>query len=259
MPSPTRGFCYGPECKWHRRPIRGGGYNPSQTYGNFGLSDQFGGMNLNSNYGQARSPGRELDYANYQQQPPLGSAGSGSGYPQQPQEYPGGYQPDPVFNNGYPDYGDYATQAGSMMPSPGKMYANAPGGGPYNNGYSYDSGAGGYGYTGGRQPQQQLYSPSTGGAPYRAGSLPRGRKESTSFEHSEPLPGGLTRWPRPERKPLDCVELTVTLHRQESGFGFRIVGGTEEGSQVFRDLSQLDKISYFFSTALCLFRCPSVT
>ena len=31
---------------------------------------------------------------------------------------------------------------------------------------------------------------------------------------------------------MDCVELTVTLSRQESGFGFRIVGGTEEGSQV---------------------------
>lgn len=30
----------------------------------------------------------------------------------------------------------------------------------------------------------------------------------------------------------DAVDLTVTLHRQESGFGFRIVGGTEEGSQV---------------------------
>ncbi len=28
------------------------------------------------------------------------------------------------------------------------------------------------------------------------------------------------------------MELTVTLHRHDSGFGFRIVGGTEEGSQV---------------------------
>ncbi|KAI0211372.1 Membrane-associated guanylate kinase, WW and PDZ domain-containing protein 1, partial [Lamellibrachia satsuma] len=28
------------------------------------------------------------------------------------------------------------------------------------------------------------------------------------------------------------VDLTVVLRRQESGFGFRIVGGTEEGSQV---------------------------
>jgi len=31
----------------------------------------------------------------------------------------------------------------------------------------------------------------------------------------------------------DCsIDLTVALRRQESGFGFRIVGGTEEGSQV---------------------------
>jgi hypothetical protein len=90
------------------------------------------------------------------------------------------------------------------------------------------------------------------------------RKESTSFEHSEPLPGGLTRWPRPERRsaggggggqvqqgaqqqqqqqqqqpqqqlannPEAYVEMTVTLQRHDSGFGFRIVGGTEEGSQV---------------------------
>ena len=77
---------------------------------------------------------------------------------------------------------------------------------------------------------------------FRAGSLPRSvRKESTSFEHSEPLPGNLTRWPMDgtgsgasgSRRPGESfVELTVTLQRHDSGFGFRIVGGTEEGSQV---------------------------
>ena len=80
---------------------------------------------------------------------------------------------------------------------------------------------------------------------FRAGSLPRSvRKESTSFEHSEPLPGNLTRWPLDgagsgsgtgsgSRRPGESfVELTVTLQRHDSGFGFRIVGGTEEGSQV---------------------------
>ncbi|QQP42132.1 Membraneassociated guanylate kinase_ WW and PDZ domaincontaining protein 1like, partial [Caligus rogercresseyi] len=36
---------------------------------------------------------------------------------------------------------------------------------------------------------------------------------------------------RPERRATDMLEITVTLHRQDSGFGFRIVGGTEEGSQ----------------------------
>lgn len=31
---------------------------------------------------------------------------------------------------------------------------------------------------------------------------------------------------------LEWVETSITLVRQETGFGFRIVGGTEEGSQV---------------------------
>ena len=31
---------------------------------------------------------------------------------------------------------------------------------------------------------------------------------------------------------MDWIEMSVTLVRQEAGFGFRIVGGTEEGSQV---------------------------
>ena len=206
-----------------------GGYNPQSAYG---LADHLGGMNLQSNpseYSRNRSPGRELDYANYQQQPPLGSGGAGGGgYPQQPNEYPGGYQPDPVFSNGYQDYSaDLVGPGGGVMPSPGKMYANTP----FNNGYGagYDSQ---YGYSGRPQQQQQQHQQQQLYSPYRAGSLPRGRKESTSFEHSEPLPGNLTRWPRAERKPLECVELTVTLHRHDSGFGFRIVGGTEEGSQV---------------------------
>ena len=99
------------------------------------------------------------------------------------------------------------------------------------NGYPEDPG---YGYTGGRVPD---YSPpqQQQQQAYRAGSLPRSvRKESTSFEHSEPLPGNLTRWPMDAgRRPGESfVELTVTLQRSDSGFGFRIVGGTEEGSQV---------------------------
>ena len=81
------------------------------------------------------------------------------------------------------------------------------------------------------------------------------RKQSTSFEHEEPTPMNLTRvqghgdpWAvgdsgsdglNHSRSPalsFDCddcsIDLTVALRRQESGFGFRIVGGTEEGSQV---------------------------
>lgn len=81
------------------------------------------------------------------------------------------------------------------------------------------------------------------------------QKQSTSFEHEEPTPANLARiqghsdlWGGGDlgsdglnhsRSPglsFDCddlsVDLTVVLRRQESGFGFRIVGGTEEGSQV---------------------------
>lgn len=34
------------------------------------------------------------------------------------------------------------------------------------------------------------------------------------------------------RPNVEYAEMVVTLLRQETGFGFRIVGGTEEGSQV---------------------------
>ncbi|XP_055930097.1 membrane-associated guanylate kinase, WW and PDZ domain-containing protein 1-like isoform X2 [Argiope bruennichi] len=76
------------------------------------------------------------------------------------------------------------------------------------------------------------------------------RKRGTSFEHENPSPvatmnkgeslystGSVYSQPGVLRPPMlgrapEYLEMTVTLHRQESGFGFRIVGGTEEGSQV---------------------------
>ena len=96
------------------------------------------------------------------------------------------------------------------------------------NGYSQQVPSGydpGYGYTG--------YNQTVVNNGYRSGSLPRARKESTSFEQSEPVPTNV-RWPRHQDRRTwdDLVEITVTLLRHESGFGFRIVGGTEEGSQV---------------------------
>ena len=81
-------------------------------------------------------------------------------------------------------------------------------------------------------------------------------KQSTSFESEEPLPSNITRIPKrpmlqnasfsnqmtgmqsPFHYPgsvednAKFLEMNVTLKRQESGFGFRIIGGTEEGSQV---------------------------
>ena len=111
----------------------------------------------------------------------------------------------------------------------------------YNNDNGYIPGGPGQGPGRGGVPQMG-YSPGNGNMTngYRSGSLPRSRKESTSFEQSEPVPSNV-RWPGPRAGPGDRrwqetqepgQEITVTLLRHESGFGFRIVGGTEEGSQV---------------------------
>lgn len=92
------------------------------------------------------------------------------------------------------------------------------------------------------------------------GGAGRPSRQSTSFEDVEPIPSNITRVPKrfplhsnssfnsqfsvgnqsprlPARIPdredsIRLMELHVTLYRQDSGFGFRIIGGTEEGSQV---------------------------
>ncbi|GFO44038.1 membrane-associated guanylate kinase, ww and pdz domain-containing protein 1 [Plakobranchus ocellatus] len=92
------------------------------------------------------------------------------------------------------------------------------------------------------------------------GGRPLAMRQSTSFESDQPAPSSITRVPRrppphpgtpspstpmlapprlhhqqdgiPEEEGGHVVEMDVTLHRQESGYGFRIIGGTEEGSQV---------------------------
>ncbi len=232
-------------------------YNQPQQTAN-ALSDRMANMGLYSNdptavahqhqmlqqqqqqdYNRARSPGRDLDYYQQQQQQ----------QPQQPQYYADYGQQQ---NYGVP-YGDPQLQQQQQQPQQYDDYSNYQ---QYYNGYASDQQQqpsqpvnDGYGYAPSRGPQggggDGSFSQN-----YRAGSLPRtvsvSRKESTSFEHSEPHPGGLTRWPRPERRSNpgggqphngpggneNFVEMTVTLQRHESGFGFRIVGGTEEGSQV---------------------------
>merc|ERR1719308_307866 len=170
----------------------GGGHDRSGDH----LSEQFSGA-VNISEGRtnrSHSPGRELDY-NYDPNYP----GYNYNYNQNTQNY-----------NQYGGYNGYVPSG-------------------YDPGYGYS----GYteGYNRGGVPQMG-YSPGNTSNGYRSGSLPRGRKESTSFEASEPVPTNI-RWPRPERRPWeDVVEITVTLLRHDSGFGFRIVGGTEEGSQV---------------------------
>ena len=101
-------------------------------------------------------------------------------------------------------------------------------------GYNYGGTAAGYEYS------ERPISPNLG----------RPRKQSTSFENEEPTPSSLTRIPHTDgysdspsgsldrsRSPTRLgddkfTEMTVYLKRQENGFGFRIIGGTEEGSQV---------------------------
>jgi len=218
-----------------RASLGGNNYFPSQqqqqqsaNYYN-ALPDQMNALNMGgynyqnrnavmtADYQRSRSPGRELDggYLTHQQQ-----------NMQYDNYYAAQQQQQQVYG-----YGDYSGgQNYGMMPSPA-----AYGGYPVN-GYGEETG---YGYTQGYSPSQ--YQRSSSGSLPRGSSLAGARKESTSFEHSEPLPGNLTRWPRPERRgqgggpPTEYIEMTVTLHRQDTGFGFRIVGGTEEGSQVHYD------------------------
>lgn len=104
-----------------------------------------------------------------------------------------------------------------------------------------------------RRDMSDTYGRMNTSVPGGAGRPPR---QSTSFEMEEPSPSNIMRIPRrhqfnsfvnqgqspqspkPFRYPgnaddnLKFMEMNVTLQRQESGFGFRIIGGTEEGSQV---------------------------
>ena len=212
---------------------------------NMNLQNDSRQQQLQQQFQRSKSPGNELENG-YQGYPPS---------MQQTQQYNhyNGYQQHPSEAQQYNQTIDYNNH---------QNYVQYPIGNTNNQGASYSQNENiqepGYGYTSGTGGIN--YSPSgayrsNGG--YRAGSLPRGnpnafqtnvplgRKESTSFEHSEPLPGGLTRWPRPERRSntthpntnsmisTEWVEMSVPLQRQDSGFGFRIVGGTEESSQVY--------------------------
>lgn len=74
------------------------------------------------------------------------------------------------------------------------------------------------------------------------------RKETTSFEHEQPLSSSIL--PRyvgymngnsndlvcSQMPDVEWIETLVVLVRQDNGFGFRIVGGTEEGAQVNTNL-----------------------
>ncbi|XP_052260917.1 membrane-associated guanylate kinase, WW and PDZ domain-containing protein 2-like isoform X4 [Dreissena polymorpha] len=97
-----------------------------------------------------------------------------------------------------------------------------------------------------RDPTELMRMNSVG-----AGRLPQ---QSTSFDSEDPFQGNMSRVPRhppyqnssfggaqsprPFRYPgsvednAKYIEMNVTLQRQESGFGFRVIGGTEDRTQV---------------------------
>ncbi|CAB3366537.1 Hypothetical predicted protein [Cloeon dipterum] len=155
-----------------------------------------------------------------------------------------------------PNNSQYAHDPGAVDYYPNQYagYYNGFGGGPVS---PYDAGM--YAYPEPKELPPQAYHQSGLPPPgtvipplnnyYPSDSLTR-RKESTSFEHEQPLPSAVTRLTRgdgrwsggspmgqavrvyPASPGIEWVETISTLLRQESGFGFRIVGGTEEGSQV---------------------------
>ena len=168
------------------------------------LADQMGTMGLKQGGGgRSHSPGRELDQQQYNQ------------FNQQQQQYnnyqhQNGYVPN-GYDSGY-GYSGYngGGVAGEYMP---------PNGGGNGMGYSPNGNT------------TATTTTTASSSSYRAGSLPRPRKDSTSFDPAWPGPGGAPGRPVPAANPGD-MEMVVILRRHDSGFGFRIVGGTEEGSQV---------------------------
>jgi len=212
--------------------LRGNNHLNQRTSDNYysAITDQIEVINLgNSNYHnrnnfltadyqRSKSHGRDLN-TEFQHHSPQGSI-----------HYDNYYAPQLQRQQIY-SYSDFREgQNYCMLTSPANF------GGFSANGFGKEIG---YGYT--------QVCPTTQYQRFSSGSLPHGpsfageRKESTSFEHSEPHPGNLTKWPRPDRLGVtndlatEFAEMSVTLLRQDTGFGFRIVGGTEEGSQVKKE------------------------
>ena len=194
-----------------------------------GLLEQFSGVSIGNN--RSNSPGRDLDQYNFE---------NGSNNQSYNNHYNQGFNPQQQQQQQHQQQQKYNQYGGFNG-----YQNNVPSG--YDPGYGYTGGYEG-GYNGQQRRVPQMgYSLSQESNGYRSGSLPRGRKESTSFEQSEPVPTHIL-WPRPEQRPWeDMVEIMVTLLRHDSGFGFRIVGGTEEGSQV-RD-SQVSNPHYCTSSS----------
>ncbi|KAF0314317.1 Membrane-associated guanylate kinase, WW and PDZ domain-containing protein 2 [Amphibalanus amphitrite] len=130
-----------------------------------------------------------------------------------------GYPPEPARQYGGAPFAPegYYSQQPAPRPADAGSFDHYPPGDQY----------GGYGQYGGHGAVPGGPGSDQAGSDRGA----RGRKQSTSFEHEQPAPSSVPRGPRPAG-PQQYLEMAVTLMRHQSGFGFRIVGGTEEGSQV---------------------------
>ncbi|XP_046984274.1 membrane-associated guanylate kinase, WW and PDZ domain-containing protein 1 [Schistocerca americana] len=213
-------------------------------------------------YSRSRSPGNEIDVDQIQQREVWAKLhghydykNSGDSYSENSPHSPG------VFSSSVGDVqNDCSPSSDYLRHYVSHPYYNGYSGGQYDQGYSY-----GYGEvqttSAYLQHKDFAYSQQMSGYSSQSHLIPgtsihhpafytsdpaNKRKESTSFEHEQPHPSNVTRYPRdlrwvglgqgvriyPAGPDMEWVETLVTLVRQETGFGFRIVGGTEEGSQV---------------------------
>ena len=187
-----------------RPGVGGGPHHHHQANNSFDmLADQMGTIGLKQGNPRSHSPGRELD-----------QFGSGGGQYNNYQ-HQNGYIPN-GYDSGY-GYSGYHNGGG-------------PGAATTNDYLAQVSGAG-MGYSPNGNTTATTTTTAGSGSSYRAGSLPRPRKDSTT--NFDPAA-----WGQSSRPPTSAaggggdLEMVVILRRHDSGFGFRIVGGTEEGSQV---------------------------
>lgn len=232
--------------------------NLSERLGASTLQDPLSHRNPTTEYSRCGSPGNELDSDTLQQD----WNKSHEHYVYKPSDSYSVNSPtsSSVYDSNITDI-NIQNERSSSIDYP-RHYVTHPfyngyGGGQYDPGYGYT-----YGdiQTGNLAAQKDLgytgYSPHVRNFPgnalvssnsgYYTSNSTNKRKESTSFEHEQPHPSNVTRYSRdlrwigmgpgvriyPAGQDTEWVETLVTLVRQEAGFGFRIVGGTEEGSQV---------------------------
>ncbi|KAJ9598628.1 hypothetical protein L9F63_010698, partial [Diploptera punctata] len=251
-------------------PYDGGGRSPltnlSDRLGPVTLQDPM--RPVQGDYNRSRSPGNDLDpdldpdsnpdSGTLQQRDAWNKAHDGHyGDPYSSENnatvvdhagHPNDRSPSTDYLSHYVPHPYYNGYGGQYDPAYVYGYADVHSGYVPHKDFGYQHAMSGY------VPQGQSIPGSSGY--YTASDGANKRKESTSFEHEQPHPSSVTSNMQqpfqqtnaqyqgnttmssgsvrvyPAGPGLEWVETLVTLVRQETGFGFRIVGGTEEGSQV---------------------------